>query len=91
MSGDTEKRTINKSYLALAVIILCQILFVSYYMVFEKENYHSDEPWSYGLSNSFYQPFLFGDTHDGYCSISIREWLSGEDLHNYLTVQKAVA
>ena len=57
-------------------------------MVFEKENYHSDEPWSYGLANSYYQPFLFGETHIGNGSFSAKSWLTGDDLHNYLTVQK---
>lgn len=79
---------IKKSAVLLFIIIILQILTVTYYMVFEKENYHSDEPWSYGLANSYYQPFLFGETHIGNCSFSATSWLTGDDLHNYLTVQK---
>ena len=32
----------------LAVIVVLQIMVVSYYFIFEKEGYHSDEVWSYG-------------------------------------------
>lgn len=46
----------------LAVIVVLQIIVVSYYFIFEKEGYHSDEVWSYGLANSFYEPFIYGDT-----------------------------
>ncbi|MGN1101798.1 MAG: glycosyltransferase 87 family protein [Huintestinicola sp.] len=90
MGGETEKKkiVIKRSIVVLAVMILLQICFVSYYFINVKENYHSDEPWSYGLANSFYQPFLFGGDHDGYCSLNAKAWLTGEDLHNYLTVQK---
>lgn len=83
-----KKTVIKKSAVLLFIIIILQILTVTYYMVFEKENYHSDEPWSYGLANSYYQPFLFGETHTGNCQLNASTWLTGDDLHNYLTVQK---
>lgn len=83
----SKKVTLKASVIILAVMILLQIIIVSVTLVTKKENYHSDEPWSYGLANSFYKPFLFGETHVGYCQLDARSWLTGEDLHNYLTVQ----
>lgn len=74
--------------IALGIMIILQILVVSYFVVFEKENYHSDEPWSYGLANSFYKPFLFGDTHSGNMNMSANAWLTGDELTDYLTVQR---
>lgn len=71
----------------LALMIILQITIVSLIFLNEKENYHSDEPWSYGLANSLYKPFLFGDDHGGNMYLNAKAWLTGEDLHNYLTVQ----
>ncbi len=85
---NNEGRKVIVISIALGIMIILQILVVSYFVVFEKESYHSDEPWSYGLANSFYKPFLFGDTHVGYCQASASAWLTGEDLTDYLTVQK---
>ncbi|MBQ5333215.1 MAG: hypothetical protein J6K92_08155 [Oscillospiraceae bacterium] len=39
--------------IVMAVMIILQVLFVSYFFYFEKEGYHSDELWSYGFANSF--------------------------------------
>jgi len=89
MLTETEKKQIlSKGVIILALLIVLQIIMVTFVFVTKKENYHSDEPWSYGLANSYYQPFLFGDTHDGYCHLNASSWLTGEELHNYLTVQK---
>lgn len=84
----SKKVTLKASVIILAVMILLQIIIVSVTLVTQKENYHSDEPWSYGLANSFYKPFLFGETHTGNCQLNASAWLTGDDLHNYLTVQK---
>lgn len=84
----SKKVTLKASVIILAVMILLQIIIVSVTLATQKENYHSDEPWSYGLANSFYKPFLFGETHTGNCQLNASTWLTGDDLHNYLTVQK---
>ena len=84
---NSKKFALKASVIVLAVMILLQVVIVSVTLANEKENYHSDEPWSYGLANSFYKPFLFGETHVGYCQLDAKAWLTGEDLHNYLTVQ----
>lgn len=83
-----KKQRISRSVIILALLIILQIIMVTFVFVTEKENYHSDEPWSYGLANSYYMPFLFGEDHIGYCHLNAYAWLTGEDLHNYLTVQK---
>lgn len=71
----------------LAVIVVLQIMVVSYYFIFEKEGYHSDEVWSYGLANSFYEPFIYGDTLSQDVS-KCHKWVDGSDFLHYLTVQK---
>lgn len=86
-NNHSKKFTLKASAIVLIVMILLQIVFVSVTLAVKKENYHSDEPWSYGLANSYYLPFLFGGDHTGYCQLNANSWLTGEDLHNYLTVQ----
>lgn len=72
----------------LAVIILVQIIHIGYRFVSEKTSYHCDELYSYGLSNSFYQPFLEGsDVYSGDFQ-NVNEWFSGKEYREYLTVQK---
>ena len=92
MSAKTDvtakENKVRVPIIILALMIILQITIVSLIFLNEKENYHSDEPWSYGLANSVYKPFLFGDDHGGNMYLNAKAWLTGEDLHNYLTVQK---
>ena len=73
----------------LAVIIILQLLNVTYTIVNKKKGYHSDEIFSYGLSNSFYQPFLHSDKIyvDSNEYINVDKWIPGELLRDYVTVQ----
>ena len=54
---------------------------------FFKESYHSDEIWSFGLSNSYYEPFIY-QSADHTEKINIDTWFSSEVLRDYLTVKK---
>lgn len=78
----------NKTvYIILCLVILAGICRFSYGFFVEKQGTHSDEEWSFGLANSYYEPYIYSsddDTYDKNCN----EWLSGEVLKNYLTVQK---
>ncbi len=62
---------------------------MSLYFVNNKKGFHSDEIFSYGLSNSFYQPFIQSDNlkADAKDFKNINEWFSGDSLRNYITVQ----
>ena len=71
----------------LAVLVVLQILVVSYFFIFEKEGFHSDEVWSYGLANSFYEPFIYGDTLSQDVN-KCHKWVDGSEFLHYLTVQK---
>ena len=91
---ESEKRI--GTYIVLAVIIVLQLVYATYIMVYRKDGTHSDEIWSYGLANSYYKPFLYLD--DGVfidtdieerlaATDNYREWVSGKELHDYITVQ----
>lgn len=93
-----EKIMVNKRYLSKAIvlifIIVAQLCWTTYNFVFQKQGCHSDEIWSYGLANSYYQPFIylrdgvFIDNGTSADVINCNEWVSGETFHNYITVQK---
>ncbi|NLZ45500.1 MAG: glycosyltransferase family 39 protein, partial [Clostridiales bacterium] len=82
------------SLILLIIIIILELLYTTYMFVYEKEGTHSDELWSYGLANSYYQPHIYlkpdvfiddatiGD-YDHY-----NEWSTGKTYNDYLTVQE---
>lgn len=80
-------------YMTLALLVLVQAGYIIYAFSFRRVGYFSDEAWSYGLSNSYYQPFLYLedgiDYRDFYTSnwINIDQWVQGSVLQEYLTVQ----
>lgn len=71
-------------YILLAVIIILQILNVTYYFAFRKEGFHSDEMWSYGFANSFFEPYMYSNV-DGSPAMGV--WRDGTDFEEYITVQ----
>ena len=73
--------------LILAVIIILQIANITNVIVNKKKGYHSDEIYSYGLSNSFYQPFISSDYFSQTEYKNVDEWISGQMLRDYVTVQ----
>lgn len=88
-----EKKSISVYEILLVILVLLQLGYTSYVFVYQKQGFHMDEIWSYGLSNSSDGPFL--DVEDGvsYWDITVdkfqncNEWVSGELFHDYLTVQ----
>lgn len=78
----------NKTvYIILCFVILAGICRFSYGFFVEKQGTHSDEEWSFGLANSYYEPYIYSSDDDTYTK-NCNEWLSGTVLKDYLTVQK---
>ena len=76
----------------LALLIILQLANITKIIVNEKKSCHSDEIFSYGLANSFYEPYLdtdkvrstVGEKHEH----NLNNWISGDVIRNYVTVQK---
>ena len=87
-------KSVRRGYLLLAVIILVQTVFTAVMFVFVKGGSHSDEVWSFGLANSYYQPFVYqrpGVDIDSAAEadyINIHQWTEGRVFHDYITVQE---
>ena len=80
-------------YFALVLLVLIQTGNILYTFVNEKEGYHSDEAWSYGLANSYYRPFLhlpegvsYRDFYVGMAE-NTSQWIPGSTFKDYITVQ----
>ncbi len=78
------------AFVLLSVMILLQLFNITNVIVNEKQGYHSDEIFSFGLANNFYQPFIQTDyiysKTDEFKNVN--EWVSGDVLRNYVTVQE---
>lgn len=94
MKNIAEKiRKYAKPYLLLILLIAVQLIYTSFCFVTKKQGCHSDEIWSYGLANSYYQPFIY--MKDGVFIddmtvddvINYNEWESGVVFKDYITVQ----
>lgn len=77
----------TRYYIILFIIILLQISRIVYTFACLKEGTHSDEIWSYGLANSYYEPFIY-DTYDHGEMRNNDQWLSSQVMRDYLTVDR---
>lgn len=75
------------TYLLLSLIIIVGICRFSYGFFVQKESFHSDEAWSFGLANSYYEPYI---QYNDYVTEfkNVNTWVSSKTFHDYFTVQK---
>lgn len=78
------KRMISKkngAYIIFLFVLIIQLITMTYFAS-EKEGYHVDELWSYGLANSYYFPHIFMDDN-----LDIN-WVDGEFFRSYITANE---
>ena len=88
----TGKRISKKSILIFLLILIALTLYTFLFFT-KKKDYHGDEVWSYGLANSYFNPFLhnsgtWDDNSNPDFIQNYETWITGETFHNYLTVQQ---
>ena len=85
MKEKIEKFIKKNVYICILFIIIVSQLGINIYTFsFEKDGYFLDETANYGLSNSYYKPFMNGNNLN---SEEIKNvWLTGEDFKNYICV-----
>ncbi len=89
----TKQWIVKYRYFLLFFVILMTLLRYVYLFVNVRDGHHSDEAWTYGFANSFYQPSIYLDPHGTWegeddTEIYYQEWVPGRVLHDYLTVQQ---
>ena len=75
-----ERRSSRLLAFLLGGLVAAQILFMGYWGT-QKEGYHVDEIYTYGLSNSYYLPFL--DSAENFEN----HWLTPDDFSKYVKTQ----
>lgn len=76
----------KKTVLLLSLIILAQLAYITYTFGWQREGWHSDETWSYGYANAWYQPQLYYDD-ETLNRTNFDTWTSGHIFRNYIEVQ----
>ena len=90
------KNKINNKKLILGIlfcgVVISQIIFLAFLFFNYKKGFHSDEPWTYGFSNSYYEPYIYAtgnfNPNEPMQLKNFGEWRSGDIFHDYLTVQE---
>lgn len=67
----------NKTFVTIFGIVSVGIFFLIWFFMMKKEWLHVDEIYTYGLANSYYEPFPWADN----------EWLAGTYFLDYLTAK----
>ena len=94
---EEKKRSLKKDtliYVLLELLIAVELVYTGYTCLVKKQYLFSDEAWSYGLSNSYYQPFIH--LRDGVRveresienQVNLDQWVDGSVFEEYITVQR---
>lgn len=67
-----QKKIEDKVYRIITIIIVIYSLFSMLYFGWQKNGYHVDEIYSYGLANSEYLPFMHFGNHD----YDVKDWMN---------------
>ena len=78
----------NKLLYIGIIIVLIQIIYITYCFSVLKQDYHSDEIWTYGLANSSNGPYIYM-TNDRSKQINAFEWTDSEVLKEYITIDNS--
>ncbi len=87
MDVKKSKESKNISCIVLCIITILQLVRIIYTFAFLKNDYHPDEPWTFGLANSYYEPYIYQDADETHLT-HIRQWFSANEIKDYLTVDK---
>lgn len=83
---ENKEKKINRVYVIFVLMMAVQLGSIIYCFQTEREGWHSDEIWSYGYANSYYQKDIYKD-NDG-SPINCQEWISGDTLRDYIIVNE---
>lgn len=81
-----SKLTRKKIIFILSAMILIQLAYITYTFGWQREGFHSDENWSYGYANAYYQSQLYCDEDEN--PINFNTWTSSDVFRNYVEVQE---
>lgn len=74
----------NKTYCFLFLIILIQLTFITTIFSTQKQGVHSDENWSYGFANAYYQKQPYLDSNGQIANFN--QWVNSQLFRDYIEV-----
>lgn len=94
MKEKTSK--IKKEHIALAVIIIAQLITVFFVYKLGKGSHDTDEFYSYGLANSYKKPFLYNYSYKHEDDVTLKDiiepfWMTGDDFKYYMRTKPDTA
>lgn len=76
----------HKKILFLIIMIAVQLTYFTYMFGWQKEGHHSDENWSYGYANAYYQKQLYCDNSGN--ATNFDKWTGSQVFRDYIEVKK---
>ena len=76
----------HKKYFFLFIIITLQLAHFTYVFACQREGVHSDENWSYGFANAYYQKQLYCDEKGNRTNFDT--WTDTKVFHDYTEVSE---
>ncbi|MGN0161742.1 MAG: hypothetical protein ACI4AQ_10175 [Lachnospiraceae bacterium] len=86
MNAIKEHIVKNKMRYLLAIIVLAQIIWITYCFAFEKKGVHSDEIWSYSPATDSESMKFYCDRYGN--PRHFDEWFSGNEFTEYLSIDE---
>lgn len=81
-----EKKNKYLIAIILFVLIAIQLGRIIYVFSFEREGYHSDETFSYGFANSYFDPYIYNDANGNIKNFNV--WTTSQVLRDYIEVSE---
>lgn len=86
MTKQLKKYNKYFSVFLLILLIIIQSFLLIYIFSVKRQGFHSDENWSYGFANSYYQPHIHIDNDKK--ATNIEEWKDSSILRDYIEVRE---
>ena len=88
-NGKKRKKKKNQAFawIVLFAMIAIQLGRITWIYGTQTTGWHSDEIWSYGLANSYYDPYIYMTPEQDYYK-NVDEWITGDTFRDYLTVDE---
>ena len=90
MDRNIKNRLIYK--MVFCIIAFFAVARITFLFVSERNGFHSDEIWSYGFANSYYNPYIYEIRGENYVdhlkTQNIEEWITGDTFKDYIVVNE---
>lgn len=76
----------HRTFIFLIIMMAVQLTYITYVFGWQREGHHSDENWSYGFANAYYQRQLYCDNSGN--PTNFDQWTDSQVFRDYIEVGK---